>query len=80
NEDELHFENDISNLDNIEDISLQINLDYYRSRSSSESSYHENHRSHSSSPIPDESPIIAIDEDIHETKPLQSAPIALLND
>ncbi|CAF3470765.1 unnamed protein product [Rotaria socialis] len=80
NEDEVHFENDISNLDNIEDISLQINLDYHRSRSSSESSYQENHCSHSSSPIPDESPIIAIDEDIHETKPLQSAPIALLND
>ncbi|CAF5015618.1 unnamed protein product, partial [Rotaria socialis] len=31
NEDEVHFENDISNLDNIEDISLQINLDYHRS-------------------------------------------------
>lgn len=71
---------EIFNRQSIEDIALQINLDYHRSRSSSDYSSNQNYHSHRSSPIPNQSPILDIDQDTNEIKPLPSAPIALLDD
>lgn len=82
NADKIDFENDLLTRDNSEEPSLQVNLDYHPSRSSSFSD--DNNSTHSSpSPIliPDQSPIIAIDEEINETKnSIQSAPIAIVDD
>ncbi|CAF0963550.1 unnamed protein product [Adineta steineri] len=82
NNDKIDFENDIFNCDNPEEISLQINLDYHSSRSSSRSSsnQHSHNSTRTSSPIPDQTPIIAIDEDINEIVPIQPAPIAFNDD
>jgi hypothetical protein len=81
--DQIDFKNDLITRDNSVEPTLQINLDYHRSRSSS--SYSEINSLHSSSlsplPIPDQSPIIAIDDDINEIKNnIQSAPIAIVDD
>ncbi|CAF1147757.1 unnamed protein product [Rotaria sp. Silwood1] len=76
-EDKFHFENNIFNCDNNDELSLQINLDYHRSRSSSSQ---QSPSTHSSSPIPDQSPIVDIDDDIHVIKPIQSVPIAIADD
>jgi hypothetical protein len=80
--DRIHFENDILDCDddNNEELSLQVNLDYHRSRSSSRSSYRRSCSTRSPSPIPDQSPIVAIDEDINDEKTIQSAPIAIVDD
>ena len=79
--DRINFENNTFNCDdNDEELSLQVNLDYHRSRSSSRSSYRQSSSTRSSSPIPDQSPIVAIDEDINDKKPIQSAPIAIVDD
>jgi hypothetical protein len=68
NDDRIYFEDDRLTRDNSdEEPSLQVNLDY--------------HRSKSSSPILDQSPIIAIDDDINESKKdIQIAPIANVDD
>ena len=63
-----------------EELPLQINLDYDRSRSVSTSSSSDSSQSILSS-IADQSPIIAMDEDIVETKKvLPSAPMAVVDD
>ncbi len=75
NDDRIYFEDDRLTRDNSDgEPSLQVNLDYHRSKSSSSS--------HSiSSPILDQSPIIAIDDDINESKKdIQIAPIANVDD
>ncbi|CAF2921615.1 unnamed protein product [Rotaria sp. Silwood2] len=76
-DDKIHFENNTFNYDHNDELSLQINLDYQRSRSSSD---HQSPCTYSSSPIPDQSPTVDIDDDVHEIKPLQSVPIATMDD
>ena len=72
----INGDDEIFDRDHDEDLSLQINLDQPRSRSLSRSSI----STRSSSPILDQSPIIAMDEEIQESKPLPSAPIAQVDD
>ncbi|CAF3662573.1 unnamed protein product [Rotaria sordida] len=71
-DDKIHVENNIFNYDDNEELSLQINLDYHRSRSSS--SIPQSLSTYSSSPI------VTIDEDINEIKPIQSGSIAKVDD
>jgi hypothetical protein len=80
--DKINYENDLITHDNSEEPTLQVNFDYHRSRSSSYSSPSQNNSPRSLSPvIPDQSPIISIDDDINETKTnIQSAPIAIVDD
>jgi hypothetical protein len=77
-DDIIQFENDIFNHDSDEETSLQVNLDYHPSKSSSHSSY--SPRSLSPS-IPDQSPIISMDEETNESKTsIPAAPIAHVDD
>ena len=63
--------------DDEEELSLQIHLDPPHSRSLSNSP----NSTRSPSPIPpDQSPIMAIDDEIHDDKPLPIAPIAQVDD
>jgi prune family protein 2 len=80
-DDRIHWENDRLTRENSdEEPSLQVNLDYPRSRSSS--SNHSDNSPRSISPsILDQSPILAIDDDANESKKeFQSAPIANVDD
>ena len=65
----------ISDVEN-EDLCLQVNLDHHHSHSP----FSQSNSTRSSSPIPDETPILDIDEENNESKPLQNAPIAALDD
>ena len=73
----INFKNDLLNRYDSEEPTLEINLDYHRSRASLNSP---NISTRSTSAIPDQSPIVAIDEDINEIKSIQSAPIAIVDD
>ncbi|CAF1067262.1 unnamed protein product [Adineta ricciae] len=72
----MNFDCDTFERDDKEDICLEVNLDDHRSSSSTSKS----NSIRSSSPIPDETPIIDMDEETNEEKPIQVAPIAALDD
>ncbi|CAF1131856.1 unnamed protein product [Adineta ricciae] len=72
----MNFDCDTSELDDKEDIRLEVNLDDHRSSYSTSKS----NSIRSSSPIPDETPIIDMDEETNDEKPIQVAPIAALDD
>ena len=64
-----------------EELSLQVNLDYHPPPSRSFSSSQNDSPFSIPSPIPDRSPIVAIDEYLHESKTdIQSAPMANVDD
>jgi hypothetical protein len=71
-----NFDCDTFNHDENEDLCLQVNLDDPQSLSS----FSKSNSTRSSSPNPDETPIIDIDQDDNESKTLQIAPIAVLDD
>ena len=75
-DEKVNIDDAIFDRDHDEELSLQINLDQPRSRSLSRSSS----STRSSSPLPDQSPIVAIDDEVYETKPLPVAPIAQVDD
>jgi hypothetical protein len=77
NDNIANFDYDTSNPDENEDICLQVNLDDHRLPSL----FSKSNSTRSSSPIPDETPIIDIDDDnSNESKVSQIAPIAVLDD
>ncbi|CAF1055519.1 unnamed protein product [Adineta ricciae] len=76
---QIDLENDLPNCDTDEELALQVNLDYHRSKSSSSHSS-SSCSTRSTSPIVDQTPIVDMDADIVETKPIETAPIALADD
>lgn len=72
----INSNDEILNHHENEDICLQVNLDDHRSISP----FSKSNSTRSSSPIPDQTPIIDIDEDNNELKTIQIAPIAALDD
>jgi hypothetical protein len=76
NDNIINIDCDTSNRDENEDICLQVNLDNHRSFSP----FSKSNSTRSSSPIPDDTPIVDIDEDNTESKPLRIAPIAALDE